>query len=201
MSEDRLAKQVQFILEVDRLKNVLRQTPLRGGRQENSAEHSWHMALLAVVLAEYANEPVDVLRVVKMILVHDVVEVDAGDTYCYDVQANVGKEERERRAAERIFGLLPEDQAKELRGLWDEFEQRQTPESRFANAMDRVQPVMLNYLSGGKAWLEHGVSVGQVMQRNSPIEMGSKRLWEYIRGLIEDATEKGYLIKERPQGT
>ncbi|MGE5610748.1 MAG: HD domain-containing protein [Bacillota bacterium] len=195
MVDNRLGQQIQFMLEIDKLKNVLRQTPITGGRQENSAEHSWHLAVLAVLLAEYANEPIDLLRVIKMVLVHDVVEVDAGDTYCYDEQANVGKADRERRAAERIFGLLPGDQAKELRGLWDEFEERKTPESRFANALDRVQPVILNYMSGGKAWIEHGVSVEQVMKRNRPIEAGSSRLWEHIHGLITDAANKGYLRK------
>jgi putative hydrolase of HD superfamily len=195
MMDERLGRQIQFMLEIDKLKNVLRQTPLAGGRQENSAEHSWHLAVLAMLLAEYANEPIDLLRVIKMVLVHDVVEVDAGDTYCYDEQANIGKEDRERRAAERIFGLLPGDQAKELRGLWDEFEERKTPESRFANALDRVQPVILNYVSGGKAWIEHGVSVEQVMKRNRPIEAGSSQLWEYIEGLITDAANKGYLRK------
>ena len=194
MIDDRLHRQLGFILEIDRLKGILRQTLLTGSRrQENDAEHSWHMAMMAVLLSEYANEPVDVLRVVKMILVHDIVEIDAGDTYCYDAVAAVGKEEREKKAADRIFNLLPPDQAGKMRGLWDEFEARRTPESRFANALDRLQPVMLNYFTDGVAWRSHDVSRDAVLKRNSPIGDGASKLWEYAKALIDDAVRKGYL--------
>ena len=194
MIDDRLHRQLGFIMEIDRLKGILRQTLLTGSRrQENDAEHSWHMAMMAVLLSEYANEPVDVLRVVKMILVHDIVEIDAGDTYCYDAAAAVGKADRERKAADRIFNLLPSDQAAEMRGLWDEFETRSTPESRFANALDRLQPVMLNYFTDGVAWRSHDVSREAVLKRNSPIGDGAAKLWEYAKALIDDAVRKGYL--------
>jgi putative hydrolase of HD superfamily len=196
-NQERLSRQIAFILEIDRLKHVLRRS-LTGAsseprRRENSAEHSWHLALMAVLLAEHADEAVDVSRVVKMVLVHDLVEIDAGDTYCYDELAAMDKEARERCAAERIFALLPEDQAVEMRGLWDEFEARQTPEAKFANAIDRLQPVMLNYASQGQAWRENGVTSDRVIARNQPIEEGSASLWTFARGLIEDAVDKGYL--------
>jgi putative hydrolases of HD superfamily len=194
MSTQRLDGQIRFILEIDRLKSVLRQTLLAdASRRENSAEHSWHLAMMAVVLSEYANEQVDLARVVKMALLHDVVEVDAGDTYIYDDVAALDKHEREQRAAERIFGLLPENQAKEMRELWDEFEARRTPESRFANALDRLQPVLLNYYTQGKAWRSHGVRVGQVIARNRHMEDGAAELWQHARRLIEDAANKGWL--------
>jgi putative hydrolase of HD superfamily len=193
---ERLSRQIAFILEIDRLKHVLRRS-LTGSaaerRRENSAEHSWHLALMAVLLAEHADQAIDASRVVKMALVHDLVEIDAGDTYCYDDRAAMDKEARERCAAERIFALLPEDQAAKMRCLWDEFEARQTPEARFANAIDRLQPVMLNYYSQGQAWRENGVTSDRVVARNRPIEEGSAALWKFARGLIEDAVKKGYL--------
>lgn len=193
MPDSRLEQQIQFILEIDRLKAVLRQTLTTAGRLENSSEHSWHMAVMAILLHEHANQPLDLLRVLKMILVHDIVEVDAGDTYCYDEQAAIGKEEREQQAANRLFGLLPPDQSAELRTLWDEFESRQTPESRFANALDRLQPVLLNYHTDGQAWSSHAVTITQVLARNHPIDHGSAKLWQYARGLIEEALGKGWL--------
>jgi putative hydrolase of HD superfamily len=194
MPPDRLAAQVRFLLEIDRLKHVLRQTWLvDSSRQENSAEHSWMLAVLAVVLAEYAAEKVDLLRVVKIALIHDVVEVDAGDAYVYDAAAMAQKEAREQAAAARIFGLLPPDQAAELRALWDEFEARQTPEARFARALDRFDPVLHNCVTQGKAWRDHGVKAPQVFAFNQHMEDGAPKLWEYARGLIEEAVRQGWL--------
>jgi putative hydrolase of HD superfamily len=194
MSSERLSRQIAFILEADRLKRVVRQTLIAdGSRRENDAEHSWHLALMAGVLAEYAPDGVDVGRATRMLIAHDLVEIDAGDTYCYDPAACLTQRDREVRAAERIFALLPADQATELRALWEEFEARQTPEARFAAALDRVQPVLLNYHTRGVAWREHDVSRSQVMERNAHIEKGAPRLWEYVRGLIDDATARGWL--------
>ena len=191
---DRLEQQMRFILELDRLKGVLRQTlTLHGVRQENSCEHSWHIATMAALLAEYANEQVDVGRVMKMLLIHDVVEIDAGDTFCYDEAANRDKAEREQRAADRIFGLLPADQGRELRKLWEEFEAFETPDARFANALDRLQAMMLNHYSEGASWRRHGISSSRVLQRNEAIARGSQQLWEYARDLVRDAVQKGYV--------
>jgi len=191
---DRLARQLRFILEIDRLKGVLRRTLLTdGSRRENSAEHSWHIALAAVLLAEHATEEVDTARVVKMLLVHDVVEIDAGDTYAYDVAAHDDKEERERAAAGRIFGLLPDDQEGEMWALWEEFEGGETAESRFANAIDRLQPMLHNYATEGMAWQQHGVVSSQVLQRNRVIGDGAPSLWEFAERLMAEAVGRGYL--------
>ena len=191
----RLSEQIRFLLEIDRLKGVLRRSlVLDGSRRENDAEHSWHLAVMAAVLAEYGPSGADLRRVMRMLLVHDVVEIDAGDTYCYDAAACETQAEREVLAADRIFALLPADQAKEIRGLWEEFEARRTPEARFAAALDRVQPVLLNFHTQGRAWREHGVTRGQVIERNKHIEAGAPVLWEYVRGLIEEAVERGYLV-------
>jgi putative hydrolase of HD superfamily len=191
---DRLAHQLAFVLEIDRLKGVLRRTLLCDrSRNENSAEHSWHIALMAVLLAEHAAAPVDVARVVEMLLVHDVVEIDAGDTYVYDLEANRDKEEREQRAAERLFGLLPADQAAAVRALWDEFEARATPEARFAHAVDRLQPLLHNFATEGAAWRQHGVVQEQVVSHNRHMAEGAPRLWEHARRLIAAAVERGYL--------
>lgn len=177
---DRLDSQFEFIREVDGLKKITRQTYLRdGSRKENDTEHSWHLALMAVLLSEYANENVDLLRVITMVLVHDIVELDAGDTYAYDDAGNATKRERELAAADRIFNILPADQAKYLRSLWDEFEEEATPEAAFAHTLDHVQPVMLNDASGAKAWKEHAVKLSQVLKRNSSTAKGSEKLWEY----------------------
>ncbi len=197
MADDRLDRQIAFIVEIDRLKQVYRQTYLMdSSRKENSAEHSWHFALLAMVLAEYANEPMDVLKVVKMALIHDIVEIDAGDVFIYDRESIAHHEESERNAAERLFGILPPDQKAEYRALWEEFEARRTPEARFAAALDRVQPLLHNYYTQGKSWREHGVSSDKVFQINSRIQEGSEELWRYIRNLIEQSIEKGYLEAE-----
>lgn len=187
-AQQRLRLQIEFIAEIDRLKSILRRnTLIDGSRRENTAEHSWHISMLAIVLSEYANEPVDVLHVVKMLLIHDVVEIDAGDTFCYDETAGMDKEEREQVAADRLFVLLPDDQAREFRALWDEFEAAETPEAKFANALDRVQPVLLNYRSGGGTWKQFNVTIEQIMKRNSPIARGSTVLWEHAEAMILDA--------------
>lgn len=193
----RLQQQIEFIVEVDRLKQVLRQTIITGKlRQENSAEHSWHIALMTIILSEYAENPkIDVLHVVKMLLIHDLVEIDAGDTYCYDEQAREDQHERERQAATRIFNLLPKDQARQIKSLWEEFEACQTPNSRFANALDRLQPLMNNYYTHGQAWQKHGVKKHQVVARNCIIEDGAPKLWRYASRLIEDAVAREILME------
>lgn len=195
MGSSRLEKQIDFITEIDRLKTVLRQTTLLdGSRRENSAEHSWHVALMAVVLAEHADyEDLDIFRVVRMLLIHDIVEVDAGDTFCYDLDGMAEKEEKERLAADRIFGLLPADSAEELRSLWNEFEARETPESKFANALDRFQPVMHNLRTEGNAWRWHEVEKEQVLERNAVIGEASSGLWDYVKPMIDAAAKRGWL--------
>ncbi len=195
MNHDRLEKQLQFIIEIDKLKHILRQNSLMdSSRQENDAEHSWHLAVMAILLAEYAKgKGIDIFRVVKMVLIHDLVEIDAGDTYCYDDVSIQDQKERETKAAERIFNLLPADQAKEIRALWDEFEARSTPESRYANALDRLQPFLLNYHTDGHSWQDHGVKRGQVITRCQPIEDGAPALWDYVAVRIEDAVRTGVL--------
>ncbi len=195
MDADRLDRQIRFLVEIDQLKGIVRQTWVTdGSRRENSAEHSWHFAMLACVLAEYAADSgVDCLRCVKMALVHDLVEIDAGDTFVYDEAAAADKPQRERRAADRLFGLLPDDQREELRALWDEYESRQTPEARFAAALDRLQPILNNYYTQGRAWLEHGVTAEQVIAKNRHMGEGAPALWQYAEDLIRDAVERGYL--------
>ena len=194
MDLERLSQQIEFLVEIDRLKSIVRQTLLvDGSRHENSAEHSWHLAVLAMVLAEHASAPVDLSRVLKMILVHDLVEIDAGDTYCYDEKGNRDKAERENRAADRIFSLLPPDQAVEFRSLWEEFESRQTTDAVFAAALDRFQPLLNNFRAGGVMWLKHGIRKEQVYSRNSPMEQGSAVLWDYAERMIEDAISKGWI--------
>ena len=194
MNLDRLSRQLDFIIEVDELKHVLRQTLLiQDRRQENDAEHSWHLALMAVLLAEHAAVEIDLPRVVKMVLIHDLVEIDAGDTFAYDEEAHADKEDRERAAADRIFSLLASDQATELRALWDEFEARETGDSRFAAALDRLQPLLLNYHAGGDTWRQHDVRRDQVVARNRHIEDGSPALWAYASDLIDRAVAEGKL--------
>lgn len=190
----RLQRQLHFILEVDRLKNIIRRSYLcDGSRHENSAEHSWHLALMALVLHEHANEPVDLLRVLKMVIIHDIVEIDAGDTYLYDAGANAGKAEREQKAARRLFGLLPEDQRQELHTLWQEFEARQTADARFANSLDRLMPLLHNYHSGGRAWQEHQIRGDQVREHLASMGEGSQRLWEYAQTVIQAAIDEEML--------
>jgi putative hydrolase of HD superfamily len=193
---ERLARQVDFLLEIDALKNILRQTLLLDrARSENSAEHSWHIALAAMVLRDYADSPeIELERVIRMLLLHDLVEIDAGDTYCYDEAAKTDQHEREKRAAARIFGLLPAEQAARFQALWNEFEERRTPESRFANAMDRFQAFLHNYCTEGQVWRRHGVSKAQVLKRMQPLESGAPPLWDYVRTLIDAAVAKGFLL-------
>lgn len=193
---ERLQQQLRFVLELDKLKNVYRQTlVLHEDRQENDAEHSFHLALMADILAEYANEPVDVLHVMKMVLIHDAVEVDAGDTYAYDAQGNATKRERELRAADRIFNLLPEEQAAEYRALWDEFEARETADAKFANTLDRLQPLLLNYEKGGISWKRRGIRAEQVKTRNQGVtEEGSAVLGKLVYEVIEAARQEGLLL-------
>lgn len=190
-----LESRLKFILEADKMKSIYRQTPLTDcSRRETDAEHSWHVALMAVLLADSASaEPLDILRVVKMLLIHDMVEIDAGDTFFYDKDAYRDKREREERAARRIFGLLPEPAASELRALWEEFEQRQTPEARYAAAMDRLQPMLINYATKGISWREHDVALPTVLERTKHMAEGAPSLWEYARALLNDAAKRGYL--------
>lgn len=189
---DRLQKQIEFIIEVDKLKDIIRQTHLTNGeRKENDAEHSWHLSLMAVFLSEYSKEPVDVLQVIKMVLIHDLVEIDAGDTYLYDEEGNGTKAAREQKAAERIFNILPKDQAEELFKLWNEFEERRTPESKFANTLDRIQPILLNDATQGRAWREHDVCIDQILSKNEYTSQGSDVLWEYIQDVFEKNIKNG----------
>ena len=181
-----LRSQLAFVAEIDRLKRIIRRTPIMdGSRLENSAEHSWHLAVMAVVLAEHAEAGTDVGRVIRMVLVHDLVEIDAGDTFAYDVVANVGKEDREQRAADRIFGLLPSAQGVELRALWDEFEAGATPEARFAVALDRLQPLLANDRARGGSWMTHAVTREQVVARMRPIERSMPALWPVVLETVE----------------
>ena len=197
---DRLAGQIMFIIEIDKLKDILRRSYLMDGqRRENSAEHSWHLALMAAVLSEHAAEPVDVERIVRLALVHDLVEIDAGDTFLYDEKGNADKHARECEAADRVFGLLPEDQSVELRALWDEFEAAETPEARFARSIDRLMPLLHNYHNQGRPWREHGITSDRVLTACANIEHGSPTLWAYAREVIEDAVTKGYLPPPRSQ--
>ena len=195
MEKDRLEKQFDFCREIDKEKFIGRQTYLTGGeRKENDAEHAWHMALMTILLSEYANEKIDVLKTVTMLLIHDLVEIDAGDTYAYDVEGHKDKREREEKAAERIFGLLPEDQKEKLRGLWEEFEMEESAEAKFARTMDRIQPLMLNAATEGKSWAEHEVWLSQVLKRNEKTAEGSEALWKYAyENFICPNVEKGRL--------
>ncbi|MFK0382865.1 HD family hydrolase [Agrobacterium sp. NPDC090273] len=198
-ADGRMAKQIRFILEVEKLKTVLRMTPLLdASRRENDAEHTWELALMAVLLAEYADEPVDLARVVKMILIHDIVEIDAGDTFIYDAKAVTDQEAREIAAADRLFGLLPEDQAAEFRALWDEFEARKTPEARFARAMDRLQPLLHNFFTSGGTWHSAGVTRDMVMERKAVIAGGSSRLWTAAQSLIDEGVRREFLAEAAP---
>lgn len=192
--DERLKKQLDFALEIDKEKNILRQTHLSGhGRNENDAEHAWHMAIMAYLLREYSNEPVDITKVMLMCLIHDVVEIDAGDTYAYDEEGKKTQKAREEAAKERIYSLLPEDQKEELAAIFDEFEESKTPESKFAHAMDNLQPLMLNNSNDGGDWREHGVSAKQVYGRQSRTKEGSEKLYEVTDQIIKKHREKGNL--------
>ena len=198
MDNKRLEKQFDFFREIDKEKFIGRQTYLTDGeRKENDAEHAWHMAIMTVLLAEYANEKIDVLKTVMMLLIHDLVEIDAGDTYAYDEEGKKTQREREEKAAKRIFGLLPEEQGGKLMALWEEFEAYETPEANFAHTMDNIQPVMLNDATEGKAWLEHGVHLSQILGRNKKTAEGSEELWQYAyEKMIAPNAAKGRIIED-----
>ena len=195
---DRLERQFAFFREIDREKFIERQTLLTDGRRrENDAEHAWHMAVMAILLGEYSNEEIDVLRTVSMILIHDVVEIDAGDTYAYDEAGKTTQRQREEAAADRLFAILPEDQGRALRELWEEFEARSTPEARFARVMDNLQPMMLNHASDGKAWTDHNIALSQVLKRNEKTADGSEVLWDYAKeAFLRPNVEKGRLRED-----
>ena len=192
---DRLQSQIAFIIEIDKLKTILRQSVLASdpGRRENDAEHSWHLALAALLLAEHADQPVDPLKVVSMALVHDLVEIDAGDTFIYDDKGRLDQEERERKAADRIFALLPPDQGTSLRALWDEFEAGCTADARFARAIDRLQPVLLNLATNGLRWRANGITADRVLERNRVIDDASHSLWTYVEAEIGRMVAEGHL--------
>ncbi len=192
---DRLEKQLALLIELDKLKSVLRRTRVKSaeGRLENSGEHSWHVALMAVLMEEHANAPVDICRVMKMLLIHDVVEIDAGDTFVYDTAASKEQAEKEIKAAERLFGMLPTDQGQELLALWQEFEAAQSDDAKYAKALDRLIPMLLNYHNNGQSWKENSVTREQALTINKRIEFGSVTLWNKVKELIEEATEKGWL--------
>lgn len=193
---DRLDKQLEFILEIDKEKNIFRQTRLSGGgRYENDSEHAWHMAVMAYLLKEYANEEVDILKVIMMCLIHDVVEIDAGDTYAYDEEALATQQAREDAAKERIYSLLPEDQKRELTALFDEFENNLTPEAKFAHAMDNLQPLLLNHSNNGRDWKEHNVNAAQVYKRQSKTKEGSEALYALTDNLLKENIKKGNLAE------
>ncbi len=197
LAPDRLEQQLRFIIEMDKLKSVLRQTRLiHEARRENSAEHSWHLAMMALVLAEYAPDGTDALHALQLLLVHDVVEIEAGDTFCYDPDASLSKEERERAAADHLFGLLPPDQAADFRLLWEEFEAGQTAEARFANALDRLQPLLHNFHTEGGTWRLHGIRRAQVEGRMAPIQQGAPALWPHVLHLLQEAVAAGYITTD-----
>lgn len=195
MNLERVYKQIAFIVEVDKLKQIYRQNFVTDGkRNETDAEHSWHMALMAMVLAEHVDRyALDVAKVMKMVLIHDIVEIDAGDTYCFDAQAGADQAQREQLAADRLFGMLPEDQAREFRVLWEEFEAKLTPEARFAAALDRLQPLLLHYHTGGKSWQAHGITSAKVRERNKHTQEISATLGRLVEEIIDDSVKKGYL--------
>lgn len=186
-----------FSLEINKEKNIFRQTHLSDhGRNENDAEHAWHMAVMAYLLKEYSNEPIDIARVMIMCLIHDIVEIDAGDTYAYDEEAKKTQKEREQKAADRIFALLPEDQAKEMRAIFEEFEAFETPEAKFAHAMDNLQPLMLNDSNNGGDWKEHDVAISRIMKRQVQTKLGSEELFDYIKERLDHYVKEGIIRNE-----
>lgn len=196
--KERLKKQIKFIKEIDKEKMIKRQTLLTNGMQkEDDAQHAWHMAIMTLLLSEYANEEIDILKTISMLLIHDIVEIDAGDTYAYDQERIKTQRERETKAADRIFGLLPEDQKEKFRMLWEEFENNETPEAHFAHTMDNFQPVMLNDATNGKMWEENKVHLSQILKRNEKTKLGSKILWEYsYKNFIEPNVKKKNIIDD-----
>ncbi|MCI5877992.1 MAG: HD domain-containing protein [Lachnospiraceae bacterium] len=198
MDKERLRQQFAFFKEIDKEKEIFRQTYLAdASRKENDAEHAWHMAIMTVLLSEYANEEIDVLKTVTMLLIHDIVEIDAGDTYAYDPEGKKTQEERERKAADRIFHLLPDDQADKMYALWEEFEAQQTPEAKFARTMDNIQPMMLNDASNGLSWDEHQVKLSQILKRNERTAKGSEQIWEYAKEeFLQKNIQAGHIIED-----
>lgn len=196
MNNNRLLKDISFIVELDKMKSIFRQTSIIGeDRREDDAQHSWHISLMAMVLSEYTNEKVDLLKVIKMLLTHDLVEIFAGDTFCYDKVGNQDKREREVASAEKIFGMLEEDKAQEFRALWDEFEEIETPEAKFATAMDRLQPMLSNYNNDGGTWRKFDVSQSDIYKRISPVKDSSEELWKFVEYMLEDAYDRGLISK------
>ena len=194
---ERLQKQMEFIVEVDKVKKIMRQTYLSdASRKEDDAEHSWHLALMAVLLKEYSNEEVDLSKVIPMVLIHDLVEIDAGDTYAYDAEGAKTKRAREVAAADRIFGMLPEDQGGYFRELWDEFEAYESDDAKFAHLLDNFQPLLLNHESNGKSWTEHHVKKSQIYKRNEKIEETSLEVWERMKQIVEEHIALGHVIDE-----
>ena len=195
--KSRIDRQFDFIREIDKEKFITRQTFLSDAkRRENDAEHAWHMAIMTLLLSEYANEEIDVLRVISMLLIHDLVEIDAGDTYAYDEEGKQTQRVREVKAADRIYGILPEDQGEKLRELWEEFEEAQTPEAKFAHVMDNVQPAMLNDYTEGKDWIAKGVRLSQILERNAHTAEGSQKLWDYEYKNFIEPNVKNSKIKD-----
>ena len=197
MQTDNLTKQVCFIKEIDKLKYIQRKTKLfNSDRHENDAEHSWHLAIMTVVLAEHSDKPIDVLKVLKMVLIHDLVEIDAGDTFIYDTQKNHTNTEEELKAAKRIFGLLPVEQAEEFLAIWEEFEAGITDEAKFAKSMDRLEPLLQNTSNNGGTWKEFNVPYQKVYDKKKAIKNGSSAIWNYAEGLLNESVDKGILIKQ-----
>lgn len=197
MVKENLLKDMDFIVELDRMKTILRQTSLiNGDRKEDDAQHSWHISVMAMVLSEYANEEIDIFKVIKMLLIHDLVELDAGDTFCYDKKANQDKKERELAAADKVFGMLSGDKGQEMRALWDEFEEMETPEALFAASMDRLQPMLNNYKNGGGTWQKFDVPQSDIYKRISPVKESSDELWKFVEYMLEDAFKKGLINKK-----
>lgn len=197
MQTDNLLKQIEFIKEIDKIKYIQRRTSLfNSNRRENDAEHSWHLAMMALVMAEHANEPIDILKVIKMVLIHDIVEIDSGDIFIYDTEKNHDNTEEELKAANRIFGILPKEQAEELIALWTEFEMGETNEAKFAKSIDRLEPLMQNASNNGGTWQEFDVPYSMVIEKKKGIQDGSRTLWGYAKDLIDDSASKGILRKD-----
>ena len=196
MKTNHLIQQINFIKEIDKIKYIQRKTKLfNSDRRENDAEHSWHLAMMTIVLAEHSDVPIDVLKVLKMVLIHDIVEIDAGDTFIYDTKKNHTNTNEERNAANRIFGMLPKEQAEELISIWEEFESGETDEAKFAKSMDRFEPLLQNVSNNGGTWTEFGVNYDKVFEKKKDIKEGSSSLWSYAENLINESVEKGILKK------
>lgn len=198
MDNEKLRKQIDFIVEIDKMKNIFRQTSLIDkSRRENDAEHSWHIAIMAMILSKYADKDIDECKVIKMLLVHDLIEIYAGDTFCYDEIGNLDKKERENNAADKLFSMLSEEEGQEMRELWEEFEEMETENAIFAASMDRLQPMLQNYFSDGGTWKKFNISKEQVYERISPVKKASKELWKFVEYMVEDSYEKGYIPREK----